>query len=203
MAKYVMQELPDMSGAGERLKYPRMLIERQTDLEAIAATLSSNTTFGREEITAVVQMVAEEVGRLIAQGTSVRVDGLGIFSAKLGLKKGVEPEREGGTKRIANSIEIANVHFRPDKNLLWVANKNCHLKRTHAKKYNKPNTNLEQRMKLVQEFLREHFVLTLQDYVALIGVSRTTASSELRKFASQGLLRVQGRGSHLIYKLPE
>lgn len=202
MAKYIMQEMPDMQGKGERIKYPRMLIERTVNLSSIADKIAENTTFAAGEVEAIVGMVAEEIGRAIADGNCLKIEGIGAFSAKLGLKQDVKREEKGAGKRNAQSIEICNVHFRPDKRLLNTANRYCDLQRANSNTYSKPNVDLERRLALVQDFLKNNPFLTLKDYVSLTGVSLTTASVELRKFASQGLLAVEGQGTHRIYILP-
>lgn len=202
MAKYIMQEMPDMQGKGKQIKYPRMLIEGTVDLHSIAERIARNTTFAVGEVEAVVGMVAQEVGRVIAEGYCLKIEGIGAFSAKLGLKKGAEREAEEGGKRNAQSIEISNVHFQPDKRLLSIANSYCELQRSKGKTYSRPNVDLEKRLVLVHDFLKNKPFLRLRDYVLLTGVSLTTASVELRKFAAQGLLAVEGKGTHSVYVLP-
>lgn len=203
MAKYIMQDLPDMDGKKSGKKYPRMLIEHQISLRELARTMAQNTTFSEGEVLAVVDMLADEIARRIADGYSVKVDRLGAFSAKLGLKEGVEEEVEGGSQRNASSIEITNVHFRPDKGLLDQANRHCDLQRGRSAKYNKPNMHREERLRLVADFLKRNAALTLDDYCALARLSRSTASRELRQFADEGLLESIGGRTHSAYILPK
>ena len=87
MAKYIMQEMPDMQGKGTQIKYPRMLIEGTVDLHSIAERIARNTTFAVGEVEAVVGMVAQEVGRVIAEGYCLKIEGIGASRQNLDLKK--------------------------------------------------------------------------------------------------------------------
>lgn len=61
----------------------------------------------------------------------------------------------------------------------------------------------EERLKRAKAFIAEHSVMYLADYVALSGLSRTTAYRELAKWShdeSTGILRT-GNRTHAIYVL--
>ena len=67
--------------------------------------------------------------------------------------------------------------------------------------YHRPTTTREERIGLALGYIREHGFLRLSDYVSLSGLSRTTASRELRELASDKSVPIvaQGRLSHKVY----
>ena len=54
---------------------------------------------------------------------------------------------------------------------------------------------------MAKRFLSEHAMMTVSDYARLVGLSRTTASKELRKWLETNRkdIGTKGKGSHRIY----
>ena len=70
----------------------------------------------------VLLQTAIEMAHLMAEGRSVKIDGIGTFtpSLTLGRDKEREDPEEGGTHRNAQSIFIGGVNFRVDLSLIHI-----------------------------------------------------------------------------------
>lgn len=206
MAQYIKKEMPDLNGTGEKKAYYKLKTWRKLDADEFIKRCSSiNRAYGESVIKGVVSAVCEHLAYEIANGYSVKIDGLGTFTAKLGVRKDKEMEsfEEGSTKRNALSIEVQGVLFRADKNLISEIDRNCDLERGGEERLRKPKITLEQRTEKARQFLRKNAFMHVDEYASLTGLSYSTASRELRKIASDptsGIIS-QGRKSGKLYLL--
>ncbi len=204
MASYEMQELNLPGQEGGRVLFPRMKLCGQMDLDEITRRICSGSTFTPGDVKGLVMALSREIADGMAEGRSVKVDGIGVFTPGLGLRKGFEREtgREGERRRNARSICVDRIHFRADKELLRETDRNCYLERSDWK-FRKSSTRYtpEERLGLAREFLETHSYLTVSDYAALTGLLRNAAAKELRRWAedeTSGIGR-SGRGTHRVY----
>lgn len=199
MAEYQMREpmLPD-----QRMRYPRMKLQGQRDLDRIARQISEGNTFTQGDIVGIVKALALHIAQEMGRGYSVKIEGLGVFTPRLGLRKDAEPEMEGGTKRNARSICVSGVNFRADKELVRETDRYCDLVRS-ATKPRRSSTRYtpEQRLRIAQEYLEQYPILTVTGYEVRTGLLHDAAAKELRKWADMpdsGIGR-SGSGSHRVY----
>lgn len=206
MPQYIKKEMPDMSGTGEKKAYYKLKTWRKLDSDEFVKRSSSiHRAYGKSVIQGVLTAVCEHLAYEISNGYSVKIDGLGTFTAKLGVRKDKEMEsfEEGSTKRNALSIEVQGILFRADKNLISEIDRNCDLERGGEERLRKPKTTLEQRTEKARQFLRKNAFMHVDEYASLTGLSYSTASRELRKIASDptsGIIS-QGRKSGKLYLL--
>ena len=206
MPQYIKKEMPDMSGTGEKKAYYKLKTWRKLDSDEFVKRCSSiHRAYGKSVIQGVMTAVCEHLAYEISNGYSVKIDGLGTFTAKLGVRKDKEMEsfEEGSTKRNALSIEVQGVLFRSDKNLISEIDRNCDLERGGEERLRKPKTTLEQRTEKARQFLRKNAFMHVDEYASLTGLSYSTASRELRKIASDPTSGItsQGRKSGKLYLL--
>lgn len=199
-----MQELTLPSEDGKKVLYPRMRIQGQVDLKQLAERMSFASTFAAAEIVGVLQSLARAMAWEMAQGRSVKIDGLGLFTPSLGLREGVEREsaEPGGTKRNAASIRVKDINFRADKELVSETDLNCTLERSERKfRRSSRQYTPQQRLRLAQEFLARYPRMTVGDYCALTGLLHGAASLELRRWAAlpESGIGTAGRGTHVMY----
>lgn len=205
MADYVKQELPNLDGKGEDRSYYRILKRGNVNSNQLIDRICNvgGSSLSRGTIIHVLTTVAEEMARQMADGYSVTLDGIGTFSATIGVKEGKEQDTFYGeeVKRNAKSLEVKNVTFRSDKELVKEVSRRCDLKRAgvfqiHRSKYNK-----EERLKLALDYLSSHSVMRIQDYVELTGLSRTSATLELKEFREnpESGITFSGRGTTKVY----
>ena len=206
MPQYIKKEMPDMSGTGEKKAYYKLKTWRKLDSDEFVKRCSSiHRAYGKSVIQGVITAVCEHLAYEISNGYSVKIDGLGTFTAKLGVRKDKEMEsfEEESTKRNALSIEVQGVLFRADKNLISEIDRNCDLERGGEERLRKPKTTLEQRTEKARQFLRKNAFMHVDEYASLTGLSYSTASRELRKIASDPTSGItsQGRKSGKLYLL--
>lgn len=207
-AKYTMQEMNNLQKDGETLLYPRMIIQNCCETDELARMIAEDTTFSAGEIRGIIDQLAQRMAWEMANGNSVKLEGIGTFTPSLSLKKGKEREEAdgNGTRRNAASVEVSHINFRPAKKLIRETDLHCHLEREakksglHVSQYSP-----EQRLEMAKRYLDTHSTMTVSEYAGMVGLSRTTASRELRKWfeTNKNEIGIKGKGSHRIYVKPD
>ena len=154
-------------------------------------------------VKSVMAYVVDEMAELLGKGYSVTIDGLGTFRASIGLEEDKEMDTFNGdeTKRNARSLRLTGINYRADKELIKKANRHCKLERAGESHLHHTPYSKEERLKLAQQYLEEHGVMRVIEYMELTGLSRTKATLELKEFrqeTSSGISFV-GRGSAKVY----
>lgn len=203
MAKYIMQEMPSMNGDKDVIRYPRMLIEHHCSVKQIAQEIADITSFSKGEVEGLIYSITEHIADKLAQGYSVKIDGLGIFSTKLRLRQGFEPENIEGTKRNAASLEVSGVSFRSNKELVRRINQSCHLERAQTPTYKKQTQGQDQRLERLRAYLSDHGFIKVRTYASIMGLSRSSASRELQAFRRDKYIVSVGYSPHNFYILPK
>lgn len=207
MAEYDMQELTLPNEDGKRILYPRMQLYGQKDLEYIADKVSYATSFTRGDIKGLVQAITEEIAHSMSEGYSVKIEGLGVFTPSLGLRKDKEREsgEEGAPRRNAASICLRDINFRVDKELLYETAGHCTLQRAQYKKCRRSSQMFapEERLERAKEFMKKNTFMSVAEYCRLTGLLKTTAANELKAWAAQPDrgINYRGRGTHKLYVL--
>ena len=127
-----MQEMNNLHQDGETLLYPRMIIRDCCGTEELASTISEESSFTPGEVMGMMRQLCRKMAAAMAEGRSVKLDGLGTFSPSLALRKGRERETTDGSgkRRNAGSIEVGSVNFRADRMMVQEINHRCHLERS-------------------------------------------------------------------------
>ena len=204
MAKYIKQEMTDLSGKGEEKVYYRLQTERNIDFKALAEYVGRhNGMMSKGLVINVMEHVVDAMAELLGEGHSVTIDGLGTFRASLGLAEDKEMDTfDGdGTKRNARSLRLTGNNYRADKVLIREANRHCKLERAGESRLHHSPYTKEERLKLALQYLEEHGAMRVAEYMELTGLSRTKATLELKEFRqdlSSGITFI-GRGSSKVY----
>ena len=100
--------------------------------------------------------------------------------------EGVLPDafEPGETKHNVKNIKVTGISYRADKGLIEDTDDKCILVKDGESRIKKPTTTLAERIEKAKRFLAEKPLMRVMDYAWLTGLSRTTASMELRKIAS-------------------
>ena len=204
MAKYIKQEMIDLSGKGEEKVYYRLQTERNIDFNELTQQIEEHhNLMNRGLVKSVMAYMVDEMAELLGKGYSVTIDGLGTFRASIGLEEDKEMDTFDGdeTKRNARSLRLTGINSRTDKELIKKANRHCKLERAGESRLHHTPYSKEERLKLAQQYLEEHGVMRVVEYMELTGLSRTKATLELKEFrqdTSSGITFV-GRGSAKVY----
>ena len=204
MAKYIKQEMIDLSGKGEEKVYYRLQTERNIDFKELTQQIEEHhNLMNRGLVKSVKAYMVDEMAELLGKGYSVTIDGLGTFRASIGLEEDKEMDTFDGddTKRNARSLRLTGINYRADKELIKKANRHCKLERAGESRLHHTPYTKEERLKLAHQYLEKHSAMRVVEYMELTGLSRTKATLELKEFrqdTSSGITFV-GRGSAKVY----
>ena len=204
MAKYIKQEMPDIAGKGEHQVYYRMQTERNIGAaEFVEEVAGLGTGLSEGAVTHVLEQMVQTMARLLADGHTVTIGGLGTFRTAIGVMEGKEQDTFDAdeSKRNAQSIEVKGVNFRSDKALVKDIRVQCRLERGKESRLHRSPYTREERLARALAFMEEHTVLRVPDYVRLTGLSRTTASLELRELCQDPTsgIRSMGQRASKVY----
>lgn len=204
MARYIMEEMPDIQKTGKKITYPKFARIDNADLKVLAERVGSVSGFSAGDIEGVLLQTAIEMAHLMAEGRSVKIDGIGTFTPALTLGKDKEREEagEGGTHRNAQSIFIGGVNFRVDRRMIRNISNRCRLERAPWKRqYSSNKLTPEQRLALAVKYLESHPFLTVSEYRRMTGLLQTAATNELKQWGHQpdSGIGIAGRGVHRVY----
>lgn len=204
MAKYIKQEMPDIAGKGEHQVYYRMQTERNIGAaEFVEEVAGLGTGLSEGAVTHVLEQMVQTMARLLADGHTVTIGGLGTFRTAIGVMEGKEQDAFDADepKRNAQSIEVKGVNFRADKALVKDIRVQCRLERGKESRLHRSPYTREERLARALAFMEEHMVLRVPDYVRLTGLSRTTASLELRELCQDPTsgIRSMGQRASKVY----
>lgn len=199
--KFNMRKMPSLNGE-ETVLYPQMFGCGVFETEAMTRELSERCSLTPGDVKAALSGLSDIMAERMAMGYSVRLEGIGVFSASLGLAEGKEREQLEGTHRNAASIRVRGVNFRADRRLVQRTDANCHPERT-TRRFATSSSRYtpQERLRLALDHIAVHGRLRLDDYVRLTGLTRSTASRELCRLAadpSSGL-QASGRGPVKCY----
>jgi predicted histone-like DNA-binding protein len=201
---YTFRELPDMQNTGERKVYPKVDYCGQMTNEEFLHMMEKVTMLQGGTIQAVIAGMAKTIGLAFLRGDSVKIDGLGIFSVKLGMKKESETEvlKQRGERYNTTDVEIKGVNFLTDQQWLKSLRHDIELNKSRGiKTIRKIESTEEERFQKAMQYLENQPFITVSDYVGLTGLGQTKAKMELRQFADNpdcGISR-KGNGSHVVY----
>ena len=132
MAKYIKKEIVDLNGKGATQAYYRMKTWRKLETEEFVKRCHDlNGAFSESILKGALAALTQQLAYELANGYSVKLDGLGVFNAKIGLCKDKEQDdfSEDGTRRNAASLQVTGVSLKVDKELVKAINKDCDLER--------------------------------------------------------------------------
>lgn len=205
MAKYKLQELPDMQGEGKCKVYPKMVINRTLNLKDLTEKMKSHhRAFSPSTIEAVVMDLEDMMVEVLSMGYNVKLDGIGTFSLSLGFEDEKPTEmQEEGDKMLYRKVGVKNVNFKVDPEVLLQLRKETDLERemSGVKVIKKNLFSKEERIARALQVIERDGYLTLTDYAHINNLSRTAASAELKEITSDANSPIdwRGNGSHKVW----
>lgn len=208
MAKYIKQEMNDLRGTGESRAFYRLERAGHITTEELVKMVSAPgmgvTAGGAMQV---LRQVAEQLGCLLGQGYSVTLEGIGSFSATLGLAENKEMDglADKGERRNARSLVLDGVNYRVATSLLKEANANCKLERGRVSRLQPSPFSREERLQLAQAYLKENHFMRITNYMELTKQSRSVATKELALFREDEATAITttGYGNSKLYILRE
>lgn len=201
---YVMKEMPDLQGKGERVTYPQMVLLGQSSTRELAEYISVRSGFSPGMVEGIICELAEAMAHTMARGFSAKIDGIGTFTPGLVIGADKEHEEADGdaTHRNAQSIFVGKINFQAEKELVYKTNRHCTLRRAPWKPVRSSQKyTAGQRLEIARKHLEAHPFLTVRTYCQLTGLLRSSGTVELRKLShTPGTgIGFSGFGSHRVY----
>ncbi len=205
MAKYKLQEMPDVHNTGKKRVYPKLVTNRQLGTkEFIERMRAHNHAISESVVKAVLTDIADYLGEMLAMGYTVKLDDIGTFSLSLDFddKKPVEMQ-DDDDKMLYRKVKVKDVNYKSDPGLVKCVNREVDLERDMGgvSRLYKQKYTLEERIERGKEWLESHAFFTLKDYAAMNNLSRTTASLELKDLThgDDAPFDYTGRWSHKVW----
>lgn len=205
MARYIKQEMPDLRGSGEKKCYYRLEKRRNIASKEFLEIAGKHGILDADILEHALGKMTRTLTELLAEGNTVTLDGIGTFQATLGVRKNKEMDTIDGEepKRNAKSIEVKNVRYVSDKNLVKDVNRQCSLSRAGVSRVNRSPYTKEQRLRILQDYLADaaHPFIRVADYAYITNLPRSSASKELRVFAQEPSngITTSGRRTTIVY----
>lgn len=206
MAKFIQQEMSDLNNTGKKQTYYRMDVKRNINTrEFIEKMTFHGSAMDKGKVIQVITEMSEYLSFLLADGYSVSIDGLGTFTASVGVDKWSKEDEMDTveTNRTAKTITVNGINFKADKQLIKETAIKCNLSRGGKSFLRHSPYTKEQRWQKAVEYLSDpaHPMMRLDDYVSLTGVSRPVASRELREYYNTPNCQISilGKGTGKVY----
>ena len=195
-AKYIKQEISDLNGTGRTQACYKMKLSPM-NFQQFVSQCAREGKMEESQILGVLTLVSEKLALCMAEGYSVKLDGIGTFHAKLGVRSDMLQDafEEGEPSHNAKSINVTGVSYIPDPDLIRTTSRKCVLEKGGVSRLRKSALTLDERIQKAHEFLEKNMFMRVPDYVKLTGLSRTSATTELRKLALNPSSGIASRGS--------
>lgn len=206
VAKYIRQQVSDCIGGEETQHYYRLEHTGTAGMAEIAHRIGhSGSSLSETAVVHVLTALPDVIAELMADGQSVKLDGIGTFRAKLGLGRFKELDDfeadSDKSHRNARSINVTGVNYRADKELVSRTRFYCHPTKGGDSAIRKSELTKEERVAKAMEYLNEHGIMRVSNYEQLTGLSHNDATKELRelRFDPTSGISASGNRSALVY----
>lgn len=180
---------------GEELTlHPRIKLNGSTTTDELRRHIQEYCSLTETDVLAVLDALSHFVGRELGEGRQVHLDGIGYFVPTLTCTEPVTLE----TKRKSTKVKLKNITFRPDKALRSEIGvlKVKPLKLRNLTK--KRLTDDEVKQKVVN-YLRKNEFITRSVVQSICGMTRTTATRQIRRLCEENVLVNKGLQKQPIY----
>lgn len=205
MAKYKLQELPDMNESGKRKVYPKMVINRTLNTKDLIEKMKLyRRAFSPSIIEGVVMDLEDMLIDMLSMGYNVKLDGIGTFSLSLGFEDDKPTEiQEEGEKMTYRKVGVKGVNFKVAPEMLKEIHRNTDLERdmSGVTVLKKQLYTLEERIARALQVIERNGFITLTDYAYINNMNRNSASKELKEITNDKAspINSQGSGSHKVW----
>ena len=199
MARYYLQEMPDMSGKGKRRVYPKVQINRQIEMEELVERIQDRSGVYRPGVVnGILMTLADALVDYLSLGYNVKVKGLGNFSLSLEFtdEKSNEMEDED-SKMNYRHVSVKDINLKSDKELVKRIKERTRLERcmSEVNKLEPETFPRNVRLQRALAFIDKHGSISLYQYCRINRISRSSASRELNIFCQDPESGIIGNGN--------
>lgn len=175
------------------IPYPRVISRGTRKMDRICYELSDSCSITSSDIKGVLEALSQYIGRELAEGYTVELEGLGHFSPSL---KSIRDVHEDGT--IQYSASVHGVNFRSSNQLKEMVKRDRPQK---VKRENIPTTDREGRKKKMLEYLQKHPSINISGYAELNQCTYYIAQNDIKQFETDNVIYSDGYPTHRVYML--
>ena len=186
-----------------------MQVYTEFDYDKVVELINSySPAFSTATIRGVLDTLPTVLKTYLPMGHTIKIDGLGVFSLSLKFTNEMDeneetnPQHEASkTKKKYHHVKVKGLNFKVDKKLVAAINSESTFEHSGENAALRSPYSFEERAQRALTHIEKHGFITLQDYANLNHLSRSTASRELKKLASDPTSSIQanGAGSHKIW----
>ena len=207
MAKYKLQEMPDVHHDGKRRVYPKMIINRTLSRKEFVEMMHSyHRGTSPSMVEAVLIDVEDMLVRMLSMGYNVNLGNLGHYSLSLEFKDDKPAEmQDEDDKMTYRRVGVKSVNYKaaPEfvKEVMLETDRNLERDMGGVKRVLKSNYTREERIARALQVIEKNGFISLDDYAQLNNMSRTVASSDLKQITDdpQSLICSHGLHSHKVW----
>ena len=184
MAKYYLQEMPDMSGEGKRKVYPKVQIYRQIEMDQLIERIQERSGVYKSGVVGgIISTLTDVLVDYLSMGYNVQVKGLGNFSLSLEFADDKSTELASNDDKMSyRHVRVKDINLQSDKELIKRIREETMLERgmSEVNKLAPESFSHDERLRRALKFIDKHGFITLSDYARINKLSRSGASRELR-----------------------
>lgn len=207
MAKYKLQEMPDVHHDGKRRVYPKMIINRTLSRKEFVEMMHDyHRGTSPSMVEAVLIDVEDMLVRMLSMGYNVSLGNMGHYSLSLEFKDDKPAEmRDEDDKMTYRRVGVKSVNYKaaPEfvKEVMLETDRNLERDMGGVKRVLKSNYTREERIARALQVIEKNGFISLDDYAQLNNMSRTVASSDLKQITDdpQSLICSHGLHSHKVW----
>ena len=199
-AYYDLFEKPDVNKTGKQQPlYARFIPKGTIEQKEFLNRVHLFTGISRSLLEGAMSAFMDELRDCLADGCTVEVGELGYFPPSLSCQREVMEKKE----LRAASVRLRGLNFRVSKEFYKELDKKMQLER-HPQSASKsessvPLLSVEQRFRLLEEYLQQYPCINRAQYARLTGRSVKQAVTDLNLFIEDGLLMKHGAGRNVVY----
>ena len=211
MANFVIKEMPEGMTEGRKVVYPKMQTYNMHEFETVLKNMHRYAgSFSEGMMRGVLDALVETMKTWMPLGHSIKIDGLGVFTLKLGFDTSTPSEKTLAKSRQQagdatgeepkskyRHICIKGINFKPDARLVKEMNRQATFDRVESgvrvarlKKYS-----AEERLAIAKGIMERNGYMTLTDYALATEQERSVASRDLKRMLSKADCGITTRGS--------
>ena len=207
MAKYKLQEMPDVHNTGKRKVYPKIVTNRTLSRKEFVKKMQGYHRGISESTTEAVLMdVADMLVKMLSMGYNVNLEGLGTFSLSLGFEDDKPTEMQSAEDKMTyRKVGVKDINFKASPELIREVKRETDrdLERDMGgvNVIRKQLYSRDERIARALEVIEANGFITLSDYAYINNLSRTAASLELKEITADRTSPIgsMGSGSHKVW----
>lgn len=201
MLNYHIQELPSLQQDSEETVFPKLDSYSQFGNKKMIKRIAMEAGVNEGVVMATLDALPHALKNILLEGHTCKIDGLGTFSLSLAFEAKTDEEKTSESNH--RKVMINRLNLKVDSAFLRELRKEAQFVRNDSRivAVRPSKGHLEEHLCLAIKWFDTHQMLTLQEYANMTGVSRSTASRELKQITDNpnSGISTQGQGNRKVW----